>query len=109
MIPLESGQADLQRLLLTTATEQPADGRFSAAFNCPDKDGKTVQKVLDVLFLDLRLFQGFSIETEAEFFASCLRRRSTWVFLVASQGSRVRVNGGPDLPWPGFTADELVK
>lgn len=62
---------------------------------------------LDVLFLDLRLFQAREADAEIKFITQLLPLARN--AQVDSVGSRTLSSGQGQLPWPGFTVDELNK
>ena len=58
--------------------------------------GSAPQRV-DVLFLDLRLFQGQSLETESQFYASLLQLAPEEVMMVAAHPDDLRAAAGQGL------------
>lgn len=77
------------------------DCRFGQSV--PRENSSSIQ--MDVLFLDLRLFQGQSLETESQFYASLLPMAQR--FLVEESDRRKVSKTKGELPWPGFTGQEL--
>ncbi len=75
------------------APQGPPDLRFAFPLG-REPDG--TPRPVDVLFLDLRLFQGQPVQTEGAFYARLLPVAEWFVTDPASQ-----------FPWPGFTRAEL--
>ncbi len=96
----ESATAFLQSLCVAThdsSTVKPP--KFGWECNVLDSHNRSTRKRIDVLLLDLRLFQGQDLLTECRFF----RQLVDWAKRFCDDDTEC----DEDLPWKGFTSSEL--